>query len=115
MILIAYYDFRGYCEPIKAMLEYLNIPYQLKFYTKDPPDYSDPKWRHDDRHNLGIDFANLPYFIDGDVKVAESWAVMRHIARENKDLYPVYDEEHRMCDAAQGAIQDLRGAVVGVR
>ena len=31
----------------------------------------------------GLEFPNLPYYIDGDVKLTQSSAILRHIAREH--------------------------------
>ena len=32
---------------------------------------------------LGLDWPNLPYFIDGEVKLSQSTAILRHIARQH--------------------------------
>ena len=32
------------------------------------------------KHNLGLEFPNLPYFIDGDFSMAETLPIMRYIA-----------------------------------
>jgi len=37
----------------------------------------------DEKFNLGLDFPNLPYFIDGDVKLTQSMTIIRHIGRQN--------------------------------
>ena len=37
------------------------------------------KWFDDDKKNLGLDFPNLPYLIDGDFKITESNAIHRYI------------------------------------
>ena len=41
-------------------------------------------WFEDHKVNYGFDFPNLPYYIDSDVKMTESMAILRHIARKNK-------------------------------
>ena len=38
----------------------------------------------DDKKNLGIGFPNLPYFLDGDIKLAETLPLMRYICRKYK-------------------------------
>lgn len=35
-----------------------------------------------DKPNLGLAFPNLPYLIDGDVKLTQSLAIMRYLARK---------------------------------
>ena len=36
-----------------------------------------------DKFNLGLDFPNMPYYIDGDVKLTQSMAVLRYLARKH--------------------------------
>ena len=46
-----------------------------------PPDYDRKAWL-DDKFKVGLDFPNLPYFTDGDVKVTESKSIMKYIAKK---------------------------------
>ena len=53
-------------------------------YEQDEaPDFSNHEWT-DVKNNLGLDFPNLPYFIDGDIKITESLAIHRYIANKYK-------------------------------
>jgi len=36
----------------------------------------------DQKFNIGLDFPNLPYLIDGDVKLTESKAILKYAARK---------------------------------
>ena len=36
------------------------------------------------KHTIGMDYPNLPYLIDGDVKMSESLAMLKYIARKGK-------------------------------
>ena len=84
---LAYWDIRGLAEPVRLMLEYSGVEYDQKlFVSGDPPAYDRSCWT-DVRDSLDLDFPNLPYYVDGKVKITESWAIMRHIARKN-DLLP---------------------------
>ena len=52
----------------------------MKEYEMDgPPDFSKACW-FDVKFTLGMDFPNLPYFIDGDLKLSETAAIHRYIA-----------------------------------
>ena len=49
----------------------------------ESPGFSRAQWM-DEKYNLGFDFPNLPYFIDGDVKITETLAIHRYIAEKWK-------------------------------
>ena len=42
------------------------------------------------KNDFHLDFPNLPYWIDGDLKLTQSTAIMRHLARKN-GLYGLTD------------------------
>ena len=48
----------------------------------------------------------LPYYIDGDLKITESAAIIRHIARKN-NLAGSTEEEKIRLDFANGFITDI--------
>jgi len=51
--------------------------------------YTDPnEWFGKDKTGLGISFPNLPYLIDGDIKISESTAINQYIVGKwgNGDL-----------------------------
>ena len=51
------------------------------------------------KENLGLDFPNLPYFIDNDTKITESSAIMRYIARKHQpDLLGRNEQEKALVD-----------------
>ena len=105
---LAYWDIRCLAESIRLMLRYLNISFEDKTYsTGDPPEYARPEWQND-KVSLGLDFPNVPYWIDEKVKLTESWAIMKYIARKNKTLYPQSDHEKMLCDMLHGVIEDFR-------
>ena len=54
-----------------------------------------------------MDFPNLPYYVDGDLKITESWAIMRHVGRTG-GLMPEGPVANALCDQAQGTVQDFR-------
>ena len=39
-------------------------------------------WFKEKKHNLGLDFPNLPYMLDGDVKLTQTLAIMRYLGRK---------------------------------
>lgn len=64
-VTIGYWRIRGLAQTIRLLLSYTQTPFREVFYdfvTKD-------KWFEDDKKNLGLDFPNIPYLIDGDFKL----------------------------------------------
>lgn len=63
------------------------------------------------KNTLGFEFPNLPYLIDGDVRITQSMAILRYIARK-AGLLGVPDNasaaEHAQLDMLQNQIDDLR-------
>lgn len=78
-----YWGIRGLASPIRYLLEYANVDYVDKQYTAGPAPTFDRKQWLDEKFTLGLDFPNLPYYIDGDVKLSQSLVIMRHLARKH--------------------------------
>jgi len=73
---LGYWDLRGLCEPIRLLLAYTGTDYEERNF-KDRSEWESVK------PTLGLDWPNLPYFIDGEVKLSQSTAILRHIARQH--------------------------------
>jgi len=68
---VGYWDMRGLGEPIRYLLKYKGIKFDDKRYhfnSGTTPQEIGKYWSPE-KYNLGLDFPNLPYYIDGDVKV----------------------------------------------
>jgi len=105
MMLLAYWDLRGLVEPIRLMLEYCGVEYEMKVFKQ--ADGREP-WLQV-KNTIGMDYPNLPYLVDGDVKMSESLAMMKYIARKGK-LTPSSEEEQINLDVAEGAVVDFHMA-----
>jgi len=104
---LGYWKIRGLAQPIRLMLGYVGEEFEDKLYeVTDGPEFSRDAWLNE-KFTLGLDFPNLPYFIDGDVKLVQSSAIMRHIARKH-DLLGKTDKEKDRCDVAAEQVCDLR-------
>jgi glutathione S-transferase len=75
-ITLGYWGIRGRGQIPRHLLAYSGLPFTEKVY-KAFEEYAGEKF------NLGIDFPNLPYLIDGDVKISETWAVCRYILKKS--------------------------------
>jgi len=116
-----YWDLRGLGEAIRLQLEYL----QVEYVNKHPEE--EERWRKTDMktslknftemrntfiaekyHKFELDFPNIPYLVDGGVRVAQSFAIMKYLARKYKKLGADTEEEMRAVDQAEGFCADLR-------
>jgi len=79
---LGYWDIRGLAQPIRLLLAYTETPFEDKLYScGPPPDWDRSSWTNE-KFTLGLDFPNLPYYIDGDLKITQSLAILRHVARK---------------------------------
>ena len=49
---------------------------EVAYECGDAPDFDKSCW-FDVKFNLGLEFPNLPYLIDGDVKITQTVAIMQ--------------------------------------
>ena len=74
---LCYWDIRGLAQPVRLLLAYTGTEYEDKLLSCGPaPDYDKSCW-FDNKFSFGLDFPNLPYYIDGDVKLTQSNAILR--------------------------------------
>lgn len=78
---LAYWDFRGIGQPIRNLLAFQGIDFDEKRYKNE--EGKDSQW-FKEKFTIGLDFPNLPYFIDGDVKLTQTIAILRYLARKYK-------------------------------
>jgi glutathione S-transferase len=113
-VVIAYWDIRGYAGPIRLLLAYTNTPFVNKLYTTLDKEhgYSKKDWT-DAKETLHLDFPNLPYLIDGKVKLTQSVAIMRYISRKHGLLGKTEEEMYKV-DMMEGEILDFRSRFSGL-
>lgn len=75
---LGYWDMRGLAEPIRYLLKYVGINFYDKRYPfgegltlKEVPNIV-KFWKREE-FSHGLDFPNLPFYIDEDVKVGHSF------------------------------------------
>ncbi|XP_027766036.1 glutathione S-transferase 2-like [Empidonax traillii] len=102
----------GVCPPqlahaIRLLLEYTETPYQERQYRSGPaPDFDQSDWTNE-KEKLGLDFPNLPYLIDGPVKLTQSNAILRYIARKH-NMCGETEEEKQRVDVLENQLMDFR-------
>lgn len=68
---LGYWDLRGLASTIRNLLHYKEAEFEDKLYMIGPaPEYDGSGWLND-RPILGLDFPNLPYYFDGDIKLTQ--------------------------------------------
>jgi len=82
--LLGYWNCRGIAEPIRYLLHHVGHDYEEKKYQfGEAPDFEPTKeWTEVDKKQMPLDFPNLPYWIDGDIKLTQSLTILRHLARQ---------------------------------
>ncbi|KAG8189861.1 hypothetical protein JTE90_023368 [Oedothorax gibbosus] len=73
---LGYWDIRGLAEPIRYLLHHKNVEFTDKRYN-----FTSGEWPKD-KFNLDLDFPNLPYLFDGDVKITQSTTILRYLAQK---------------------------------
>ncbi|RMX56694.1 hypothetical protein pdam_00015777 [Pocillopora damicornis] len=95
--ILGYWNVRGIAEPIRYLMAYTGTKCEYCDYvTGDAPDYDKSGW-FSVKETLGLPFPNLPYYIDGDVKLTQTTAIIRHIARKH-NLCGTSEEEMMRAD-----------------
>ena len=73
---------RGLAAPIRYILHYKNISFEDRTYavTQTDSGFDTSSWSSV-KQELGLDFPNLPYYIDGSLKISQSDTIIRHLGR----------------------------------
>lgn len=79
-IKLGYWKIRGLAEAMRMMLNYADVDYENVMYEcGDAPDFDRSDWLNV-KFTLGLDFPNLPYLIDGDVKLTQSISILHYLS-----------------------------------
>eukprot|EP00092_Neocalanus_flemingeri_P035433 GFUD01038554.1.p1 GENE.GFUD01038554.1~~GFUD01038554.1.p1 ORF type:complete len:232 (+),score=76.80 GFUD01038554.1:82-777(+) len=105
MPVLGYWDIRGLAAPIRLLLEYTGADYENRVMIMAKPEWLEYK------QTLGFDFPNLPYYQEGDLKLTQSSAILRHLARRS-NLLGKTEQEGARADMLADVIGDFRGSLV---
>ena len=80
---LGYWKIRGLASQIRYEMVYLGVDYVEDQYEQgDGPGFDRSSWTSV-KESLGLPFPNLPYLIDGQVKMTETNAIMRYLATKH--------------------------------
>jgi len=85
--LLGYWAIRGLAEPIRMLHAFLGVPlredrYGSGFFPTATKSFGEWQSLKRDMEADGLALPNLPYYIDGDVKLTESVAILRYICEK---------------------------------
>ena len=109
---LGYWAIRGLGSQIRYQLVYLGVDYTEDIYEQgDAPDYSRACWL-DKKDTLGLQFPNLPYYLDGNMKVTEAMPIMKYIAyKYDEKLLGHTPKQVAQVEMVAGIVTDLKGAI----
>jgi glutathione S-transferase len=112
---LVYWNICGLAQPIRYALEMAGIEYKDVRIDAGPGAPGSDSYKGlwiGKKPDVGkeVPFVNLPYFIDGDVKLAQSEAILRHIGRK----YNLSGRDPAAMDLVLGQVADFDNEVTAM-
>jgi glutathione S-transferase len=105
---VVYFDARARAEPIRLLLHYVGVPFEDRGLTFD-------QWA---AHKAETPLGQLPYLLvkdeNGERKIPQAMAILRHLARVH-GLEGKTEAERLAADVASETVVDVRAAFNGLR
>lgn len=107
---LGYWGIRGRGQIPRLLAAYTGVELEDHKYT----DFN--KWFGEDKQNLGLDFPNLPYLIDGDFKLTETAAINRYIILQSghSELLGKTAKDRARVDNLLGVLNDATKDIRGL-
>ncbi|XP_065301052.1 glutathione S-transferase Mu 1-like [Dermacentor albipictus] len=103
---LGYWNVRSLGQPIRNLLIYKGVEFEDKQYEIGrPPDYGSTAWLKE-KSTLSLTFPDLPYYIDDDVRLTQSLAILRYLGRKH-DLAARNEQETAELDVIEQQARDL--------
>ena len=95
-------------QGVRMLLHYTNTKYEDTVYSIKNVN----EWQAAKANNAwDLDFPNLPYYIDGNVKLTQSHAILRHLGRQH-GLYGLDDSHASEIDMLLDTIKDIKMGII---
>lgn len=110
---LGYWKIRGLAQPVRMLLNFCGVDFEDVQYEMQK---NEGKWDKscwfDIKETLGMQYPNLPYFIDGDLKITQSNAVLTYCAEKYglHDGFTAEEKGRALMHAEQ--VMDLRNGAV---
>jgi len=106
--ILGYWKLRGVAQPIRLLLHFAGEEYKEENYeiTGSSPNWNREQWTSK-KYHLDLEFPNLPYYKDGDMKVTQSLAILFHIGAKH-NLNGKTPKEQTEVVMIQQELSDLR-------
>jgi len=112
-LIFGYWAIRGLAQPIRLLLNYVGVAFEDKRYTQHE-NGSREEW-NSVKNKIGLDLPNLPYLIDGDLKLTQSNAILHYVASQYQPtLCGRTPAEAATMEMVLGFLADARGAGTGI-
>jgi len=98
---LGYWVLRGAGQQVRFLLEYVGEEYDEKRYA------TPEEWHNGEKFKVGLQFPNLPYYIEGDLKMTGGLAIMKHIARKHKLADSLTESEQCLLDMVENTVYDF--------
>jgi glutathione S-transferase len=105
--LLVYWDIRALAEPIRLLLNYVGQEFEDKRIPFGDMGPSLMEHWTNQKYSHGLDFPNLPYYVEGDFKISQSIAILNHLGRKH-NLYGDTLEDKARIDMVAQTVNDLR-------
>ncbi|KAM7538882.1 hypothetical protein Aperf_G00000056583 [Anoplocephala perfoliata] len=105
--ILGYWNFRGLGEQIRLLLHYLGVEFEEKIYKSGPAQDFDRSMWLSEKFNLGLRYPNLPFYIDGDLKLTQSLAILEYIADEH-GMVPNCKKQRATLHMIHNAVSEAR-------
>lgn len=102
---LGYWSSRGRGHPCRMLLRHCGVDFTDRQYVpkKVRGNWDVSEW-FGEKFSLGLDFPNLPYYIDGDINVTETNAILQTIASLYRQEYMGRSQDQRRRVIQIGAI-----------
>lgn len=109
-VTLGYWRIRGRGQIPRLLLAYTGAVWEDVQYT------SPVQWFGGDKETLGLDFPNLPYLLEGDLKISETSAIISYIVERSnqKELLGKNLHDRALVQNIDGVLSDCLEQVVKV-